>query len=175
MSRVPAGVALPLLTFSKKAPIVRWSEDISFLTDIAFPEILSVGETLRWREQYSMHKILVIDDDEVLLRLVSINLGEAGYSVLSTADGPRGIALYREQKPSLVLLDLGLPTMSGVEVLKEIRALDSSAKVIVVTGYGSVESAVTAMRFGAWDYVQKPFDMDVLLKKMETALSSVGE
>jgi DNA-binding response OmpR family regulator len=122
-----------------------------------------------------MHKILVIDDDEVLLRLVSINLGEAGYNVLSTADGPRGIALYKEQKPSLVLLDLGLPTMSGVEVLKEIRALDSNAKVIVVTGYGSVESAVTAIRFGALDYVQKPFDMDVLLGKMETALNNVCE
>ncbi|MGA9364572.1 MAG: response regulator [Bacteroidota bacterium] len=122
-----------------------------------------------------MHKILVIDDDEVLLRLLSINLGEAGYSVLTTADGPRGITLYKEQMPSLVLLDLGLPTMSGVEVLREIRALDSKAKVIVVTGYGSVESAVTAIRHGAWDYVQKPFDMDVLLRKMETALSSVGE
>lgn len=122
-----------------------------------------------------MHKILVIDDDEVLLRLLSINLGEAGYSVLTTADGPRGIALYKEQMPSLVLLDLGLPTMSGVEVLKEIRALDSKAKVIVVTGYGSVESAVIAIRFGACDYVQKPFDMDVLSRKMETALSSVGE
>jgi DNA-binding response OmpR family regulator len=122
-----------------------------------------------------VHKILVIDDDEVLLRLLSINLGEAGYSVLTTADGPRGIALYKEQMPSLVLLDLGLPTMSGVEVLKEIRALDSKAKVIVVTGYGSVESAVIAIRFGACDYVQKPFDMDVLSRKMETALSSVGE
>jgi DNA-binding response OmpR family regulator len=122
-----------------------------------------------------MHKILIIDDDEVLLRLVSISLEEAGYSVLSTADGPRGIALYKELKPSLVLLDLGLPTMSGVEVLGEIRALDSQARVIVVTGYGSVESAVTAIRFGALDYVQKPFDMDVLLKRMETALGSVGE
>lgn len=122
-----------------------------------------------------MHKILVIDDDEVLLRLVSISLEEAGYSVLSTADGPRGIALYKEQKPSLVLLDLGLPTMSGVEVLREIRAIDNKAKVIVVTGYGSVESAVAAIRYGAWDYVEKPFDMDVLLKKMGTALSRVGE
>lgn len=168
-------MALPLLTFSKKAHTLRWSKDISFLADIAFPEFLSVGETLRWREQHSMHKILVIDDDEVLLRLLSINLGEAGYSVLTTADGPRGITLYKEQMPSLVLLDLGLPTMSGVEVLREIRALDSKAKVIVVTGYGSVESAVTAIRHGAWDYVQKPFDMDVLLRKMETALSSVGE
>lgn len=136
---------------------------------------VSSSETLYPRERCSMHKILVIDDDEVLLRLVSISLEEAGYGVLSTADGPRGIALYKELKPSLVLLDLGLPTMSGVEVLREIRALDSQAKVIVVTGYGSVESAVTAIRYGAWDYVEKPFDMDVLLKKMGTALSRVGE
>jgi DNA-binding response OmpR family regulator len=122
-----------------------------------------------------MHTILIIDDDEVLLRMLSINLADEGYSVLTTADGPRGITLYREQRPSLVLLDLGLPTMSGVEVLREIRALDSQAKVIVVTGYGSVESAVAAIRYGAWDYVEKPFDMDVLLKKMGTALNRAGE
>jgi DNA-binding response OmpR family regulator len=122
-----------------------------------------------------MHRILVIDDDEVLLRMLNISLAQEGYSVLTTADGPRGITLYKEHRPSLVLLDLGLPTMSGVEVLKEIRALDSNAKVIVVTGYGSVESAVTAIRYGAWDYVEKPVDMDVLLKKMETALSRLEE
>jgi DNA-binding NtrC family response regulator len=122
-----------------------------------------------------MHKILIIDDDEVLLKLLSRALMEAGYSVLSTADGPRGIALYRDCQPELVLLDLGLPTMSGIEVLQELRRLNNKAKVIVITGYGSVESAVVAIRHGAWDYVQKPIDADALLGKMETALSHPDE
>jgi DNA-binding NtrC family response regulator len=122
-----------------------------------------------------MHKILIIDDDEVLLKLLSMTLMEEGYSVLSTADGPQGITLYKDQEPALVLLDLGLPSMSGIEVLKELRRLNNKAKVIVITGYGSVESAVVAIRHGAWDYVQKPIDTDALLGKMETALSHLDE
>jgi DNA-binding NtrC family response regulator len=122
-----------------------------------------------------MYKILIIDDDEVLLRMLSITLAEEGYSVLTTADGPQGITLYKEHRPALVLLDLGLPSMNGIEVLKEIRRFDNKAKVIVVTGYGSVESAVGAIRHGAWDYVQKPVETDILLRKMETALSRIGE
>ena len=113
------------------------------------------------------------DDDEVLLKLLSIALTEEGYSVLSTADGPQGITLYKDHQPALVLLDLGLPTMSGIEVLRELRRFDEKAKVIVVTGYGSVESAVVAIRYGAWDYIQKPVEIDALLKKMDTALNSV--
>jgi DNA-binding NtrC family response regulator len=122
-----------------------------------------------------MHKILIIDDDEVFLKLLSGALVEAGFNVLSTADGPQGIALYRDHQPELVLLDLGLPTMSGIEVLQELRRLNNKAKVIVITGYGSVESAVVAIRHGAWDYVQKPIDTDALLGKMETALSHLDE
>ena len=122
-----------------------------------------------------MCKVLVIDDDEVLLSLLSLTLREEGYDVVSTADGPQGILLYKEHKPALVLLDLGLPTMSGIEVLREIRQFDEKAKVIVVTGYGSVESAVVAIRYGAWDYVQKPVDIEALLKKMKVALKVMGE
>jgi DNA-binding response OmpR family regulator len=119
-----------------------------------------------------MHKVLIIDDDEVLLRMLGIALTEEGYEVLSTADGPQGITLYRDRLPGLVLLDLGLPSMSGLEVLREIRRFDETAKVIVVTGYGSVESAVEAIRYGAWDFVQKPLDIEVLVKKMEAALNA---
>jgi DNA-binding response OmpR family regulator len=117
-----------------------------------------------------MNKVLIIDDDEVLLSLLSHTLGEEGYDVVSTADGPQGILLYKKHQPALVLLDLGLPTISGIEVLREIREFDDKAKVIVVTGYGSVESAVVAIRYGAWDYIQKPVDIDVLLDKMRAAL-----
>jgi DNA-binding response OmpR family regulator len=122
-----------------------------------------------------MHTVLIIDDDEVLLRMLSITLTEEGYDVLSTADGPQGVTLYKEHRPALVLLDLGLPTVSGIEVLREIREFDSNGKVIVVTGYGSVESAVVAIRYGAADYVQKPVDIDVLLQKMKAILEMKRE
>ncbi len=121
-----------------------------------------------------MPKVLIIDDDEVLLRLLIITFTEEGYDVLSTADGPQGVILYKEHRPSVVLLDLGLPSMSGIEVLKEIKEFDNRAKVIVVTGYGSVESAVLAIQYGAADYVEKPVDVEILLKKMKEVLEVTG-
>jgi DNA-binding NtrC family response regulator len=120
-----------------------------------------------------MHKILIIDDDEMQLRLQRILLVDEGYTVHTTADGPQGITIFKKHKFDLVLLDLGLPSMSGIEVLKEIRRLEPKAKVIVVTGYPSVESTVLAMRAGAYDYIQKPVDVKLMLKKIATALATV--
>ena len=117
-----------------------------------------------------MHKILIIDDDEVQLRLQRILLTKEGYTVLATADGPQGITIFKKNRLDLVLLDLGLPSMSGIEVLKEIRRIDNKAKVILVTGYPSVESSVLAMQSGAWDYIQKPINVHMLLKKVQLAL-----
>ncbi|HUL44395.1 MAG TPA: response regulator [Bacteroidota bacterium] len=122
-----------------------------------------------------MSRILIIDDDEVQLQLERSILMEEGYTVNSTADGPQGIAIFRKHKFDLVLLDLGLPSMSGIEVLKEIRRIDEKAKVLVVTGYPSVESTVLAMRSGAYDYIQKPVEVPVLLRKIATALSTVDK
>lgn len=120
-----------------------------------------------------MPKILLIDDDEVQLQMQRMMLSSQGYTVYSTADGPQGITLYRAHRPDLVLLDIGLPTVSGIEVLKQIRQIDQKAKIIVITGYASVESAVLAIREGAWDYVRKPYDINLLLKKVESALAMV--
>ncbi|HLF14037.1 MAG TPA: response regulator [Bacteroidota bacterium] len=122
-----------------------------------------------------MPKILLIDDDEVQLQLQRMLLSSQGYTVHSTADGPQGILLYKTLRPDLVLLDIGLPSISGIEVLKQIRQIDEKAKIIVITGYASVESAVLAIREGAWDYVRKPYDVNALLKKIESALSVVSK
>ena len=120
-----------------------------------------------------MYRILIIEDDEVQLRLQRIILQDEGYTVHSTADGPQGITIFKKNAIDLVLLDLGLPSMSGIEVLKELRRLDPKTKVIVVTGYPSVESIVVAMQNGAWDYVQKPVDVKLLMKKISAALATV--
>jgi DNA-binding response OmpR family regulator len=122
-----------------------------------------------------MRKILIIDDDEVQLMLQRSLLAAEGYTVYTTADGPQGLTLFRTHRPDLVLLDIGLPTLSGIEVLREIRRVDDKAKVIVITGYASVESAVLALRTGALDYVRKPYDVKALIKKISHVLSSVEE
>lgn len=121
-----------------------------------------------------MRKILIIDDDEIQLQLQRSMLMNQGYTVFTTADGPQGITLFKAHRPDLVLLDIGLPSLSGIEVLREIRRVDEKAKVIVITGYSSVESAVLAIRAGAWDYVRKPYDINSLLKKIGSALSVVS-
>lgn len=122
-----------------------------------------------------MRKILIIDDDEVQLMLQHSLLAHEGYTVYTTADGPQGITLFRAHHPDLVLLDIGLPSLSGIEVLKEIRRIDEKAKVIVITGYASVESAVLALRSGALDYVRKPYDVKALVRKISQVLSTVDE
>lgn len=117
-----------------------------------------------------MQKVLVIDDDELMLKMMKDALEGEMYQVFATADGPQGITIYKHHQPDLVLLDLGLPSMSGIEVLKEIRSFDSKARVIVVSGYGASESVSSATRFGAWDFVEKSVELDELLKKIRSAL-----
>jgi len=119
-----------------------------------------------------MAKILVIEDDEMLLALLQNILGEAGFEIVTTADGPSGIALYKRHQPDLVLLDLALPSMNGLEVLKVIREYDRKARIIVVTGYGSEESAEVAFRYGATDFIQKPFESEPLVERVKAVLSS---
>ena len=103
-------------------------------------------------------KVLVIDDDELALRLFETVIAGLGCDVLSTADGPQGLELFRKKKPDLVVLDLALPTMNGLEVLRELRKLDDHVKIMVVTGYGSDESAEVAARYGVREFIIKPID-----------------
>jgi DNA-binding response OmpR family regulator len=120
-----------------------------------------------------MQRILLIDDDELILMMMRNALENEGYQVLSTADGPQGITIYKEHEPDLVLLDIGLPSMSGLDVLKELRSFDSKARVIIISGYGASESVSLAIRYGAWDFVEKSIPLQELMKKIREALHFV--
>jgi DNA-binding response OmpR family regulator len=117
-----------------------------------------------------MPSVLVIDDDEITLALMHSILEEEGYTIFSTADGPQGLSIYKERNPNLVILDLALPSMNGLEVLRRLRKHDADAKVIVVTGFGSEESAKVALRYGAWSYIEKPVDYATFLHQIRTAM-----
>ncbi len=119
-----------------------------------------------------MGPILIIDDDEMVLQTTQDVLGEEGYDVLATADGPRGLEIVRGQRPSLILLDLALPSMNGLEVLRKIRDIDPAIKVIVITGYGTEEASQVARRYGAYDFLGKPVSTETLLAKIRAALNS---
>ena len=118
--------------------------------------------------------ILLIDDDQSLRRVTEFTLHEAGYRVLTAADGGEGLRLFAQENPALVITDIQMPGLSGYEVLKKIKEQSPTALVIVITAYGTVEKAVEAMKLGAYDYLTKPFSRDELTLTVGKALAYDG-
>jgi DNA-binding NtrC family response regulator len=119
-----------------------------------------------------MTKVLIIDDDEFMLNVLSNQLQDEGYILFTTADGPHGIELYKSEKPDIVLLDIGLPTIDGLEVLKQIKQFNTDAKVIMITGYPSSVMKEEAMRNGAFAFYEKPGVIRMLKNVTKNALAS---
>ena len=107
-------------------------------------------------------RILVVDDDESLRWVTQAQLQQSGYEVNAAANGNEGLESIQHAPPDLVITDLKMPGMSGLELLKKIRADYPEILVIVVTAFGTVETAVEAMKGGAYDYITKPVNMDEL-------------
>ena len=107
-------------------------------------------------------RILVVDDEESLRRVTQMQLEELGYDVTTAADGSEAIELAGEVRPALVITDLKMPGVSGLEALKQIRGEHPETIVIVITAFGTVETAVEAMKAGAYDYITKPIDYEQL-------------
>ena len=114
--------------------------------------------------------VLVIDDDESLRRVVEYNLREDGYGVLTAADGRIGLERFHESAVDLVLTDVRMPEMSGLEVLARVKAMQPDLPVIVLTAHGTIDAAVEAMKGGAFDYLTKPFSRDQLQASVRKAL-----
>src|SRR5512145_501444 len=121
-----------------------------------------------------MEKILIIDDEPFIRENVERILHEDGYQVLSAADGASACELVSAEEIDLVLLDLNLGKENGIEVLKEMKAIDPELLVIVITGYGSVESAVASLKLGAFHYMKKPFKADALRVIVKLALQTTS-
>lgn len=103
-------------------------------------------------------ELLVVDDDTYTVRFFKNLFAESDFEIDASATGEAALTLLREKDYDLVLLDLRLPDISGLEVLKEIHAMANAPEVVMITGFSTVESAVEAMKLGAFDYVKKPFD-----------------
>ena len=104
--------------------------------------------------------ILVVEDEAKMRRLLELNLGEEGYTVLIASDAEAGLNIIRQERISLVLTDLKLPGMDGLEFLQMVKRTNATIPVVVMTAYGTVETAVEAMKAGAADYVLKPFSLE---------------
>ena len=118
----------------------------------------------------SLPKILVVDDEEVMRDVLGSVLGGEGYSVRFAATGPDAIAELKESPVDAVILDLMLPGMSGLEVLDEMKRTDPDLPVLMLTAQASIETAIAAMKKGAFDYLTKPFKHDELLILLQKAL-----
>lgn len=114
-------------------------------------------------------KILVVDDDPLLCQLMTDIISGMGYPVKALHDPHEAIKAVQEENIPVALIDLKLPGMDGIEVMEEIKAISPGTIVIIVTGHSSIETAVDAMRRGAWDYVTKPFGPDAIEALVEKA------
>ncbi|AET67685.1 response regulator with CheY-like receiver, AAA-type ATPase, and DNA-binding domains [Desulfosporosinus orientis DSM 765] len=117
-----------------------------------------------------MNKLLVIDDEEHLCWALDKGLRQEGYQVLTTTQGKKGLELIQNETPSLVILDLKMPGMDGLELLVKARDLIPKLPVIIITAHGSIDTAIEAMKLGATDYITKPFDLNELKIIIKQAL-----
>jgi len=119
-------------------------------------------------------KILLVDDDLELLGLVSFALRQTGYVVIEAPDGPAALKAFEREGPDLIILDYNLPAMSGLEVLKSVRAGGSRVPVMMLTVRASEEDQVRALDLGADDYLTKPFSPRTLLARVRALLRRSG-
>ena len=121
-----------------------------------------------------MAKIIIIDDEASILELMSKFIRSLGHEVIACQTGVGGIAALRETKPDIVVVDLHIGDINGLEIIKLCRDEIPEAAVIMVTGHGTVETAVEAMRLGAYDYLTKPFELPDLKRTIQAALGKKG-
>jgi DNA-binding NtrC family response regulator len=114
--------------------------------------------------------ILVADDEPNIRRVLEAMLTRNGYTVLTAENGKRAVAIATEQPIDVLITDLIMPDMTGVEVVRNIKELRPDCAAILVTAYATIKTAVEAMRLGAYDYVTKPFDLDQILKLVRRSL-----
>jgi len=115
--------------------------------------------------------ILVVDDEEVMRDVLQTVLTQAGYQVTLAENGPEGLALTRRTRFDAAIVDVMLPEMGGLDVLEELKKVDTELIVLMITAYASVETAITAMKKGAFDYVTKPFKHEEVLHILRNGLN----
>ena len=119
---------------------------------------------------YLTPRILVIDDEERMCWALERALSHEGYQVSTATRGLLGIDLTRETEPSMVILDLKMPDIDGIEVLKEIKKINPGIPVIMITAHGTIDTAIEAMKIGATDYITKPFKLEEIKVLIKQAL-----
>jgi len=107
-------------------------------------------------------RVLVVDDDPNVQEILREFLSAKGYEIITAGDGAEGLRRVKEERPHLILLDIQMPKMDGLEVLRQLRQIDKEVSVIMITSVNEQEIARKAMELGAFDYIVKPLDLPYL-------------
>ncbi|MCI0482434.1 MAG: response regulator, partial [Candidatus Dadabacteria bacterium] len=122
-------------------------------------------------ERLKASTILIADDEEEIIKIVTECLKGEGFTHLETArDGQDAITRFNKVRHDLVVVDIMMPRISGIEVLRHVKAISPESEVIIITGNADKSSAITAVRLGAYDYIEKPFDLDSLARIVTRAV-----
>ena len=103
-----------------------------------------------------MNRILLIDDEPDIVRVLSMSLKADGYDVIPAYSGVEGIEIFEKEKPDIVLTDIKMPGMDGIEVLKQVKSIEPGSEVIIITGHGDIDNTIEALQYGASDFINKP-------------------
>jgi len=120
------------------------------------------------------YRVLLVDDEEEFVSALSERLALRGIEVDAALDGEEALAMLRDNEPDVVILDVMMPGLSGLEVLKQIKVTHPQSQVILLTGHGSTKEGIEGMRLGAFDYLIKPVDIEEMLEKMSQAVKAAG-
>ena len=121
----------------------------------------------------AVNKILLIDDEEANVRLLAMSLKSDGYEVSMAYSGEQGLKLFQKQSPDIVITDIKMPGMDGLEVLKQVKEIDPETEVIIITGHGDIDSTITALQYGASDFINKPVRDEALSIALKRAKSKI--
>ena len=117
-------------------------------------------------------KILIVDDEERVVQSISGVLEDEGFKVVTARSGEEAIGAFEREKPDVTLLDIWMPGMDGMEALKRLKWMAPDCQVIMISGHATISTAMTAVKLGAFDFMEKPLSLDVLVETIRPCLRS---
>lgn len=122
----------------------------------------------------SANKILIVDDEEIIVKLLSMSLKSDGYETVCAYNGEQGLEVFKSESPDIVVTDIKMPGMDGLELLKRIKEIDADKEVIIVTGHGDIDSTIIALQHGASDFINKPVRDEALAIALKRAKAKIS-
>jgi DNA-binding response OmpR family regulator len=119
------------------------------------------------------YRVLIVDDEEELVTTIAERLQIRGIQAEIATDGETALKMIKENPPQVVVLDVMMPGIGGIEILKRMKAQNLQIPVILLTGYGSTEQGMEGMKEGAFDYLMKPCDLNILISKIQEAVKNL--